>query len=40
MAALRRDGSLASVAERLAGFEERQRLVDKPRYDDLEQRYR
>jgi 2-methylisocitrate lyase-like PEP mutase family enzyme len=40
MAALRRDGSLASVAERLAGFEERQRLVDKPRYDELEQRYR
>ena len=40
MAALRRDGSLASVAERLAGFEERQRAVDKPRYDELELRYR
>jgi 2-methylisocitrate lyase-like PEP mutase family enzyme len=40
MAALRRDGSLASVAERLAGFEERQSVVDKPRYDELEQRYR
>jgi 2-methylisocitrate lyase-like PEP mutase family enzyme len=40
MAALRRDGSLAQVADRLAGFEERQQAVDKPRYDELEQRYR
>ncbi|MEA2878821.1 MAG: hypothetical protein QOF14_4017 [Hyphomicrobiales bacterium] len=40
MAALRRDGSLAQVADRLAGFEERQQAVDKPRYDALEQRYR
>jgi len=40
MAALKRDGSLAQVADRLAGFEERQEAVDKPRYDDLEQRYR
>jgi 2-methylisocitrate lyase-like PEP mutase family enzyme len=40
MAALRRDGSLAQVADRLAGFEERQQAVDKPRYDTLEQRYR
>jgi 2-methylisocitrate lyase-like PEP mutase family enzyme len=40
MAALKRDGSLAQVAERLAGFEERQEAVDKPRYDELEQRYR
>ena len=40
MAALRRDGSLNEVADRLAAFEERQQAVDKPRYDDLEQRYR
>jgi 2-methylisocitrate lyase-like PEP mutase family enzyme len=40
MAALKRDGSLAHVADRLAGFEERQRTVDKSRYDELEQRYR
>lgn len=40
MAALKRDGSLAQVADRLAGFEERQQAVDKPRYDELEQRYR
>jgi 2-methylisocitrate lyase-like PEP mutase family enzyme len=40
MAALKRDGSLAQVGDRLAGFEERQQAVDKPRYDELEQRYR
>src|SRR4029077_13089034 len=40
MAALRRDGSLAQVADRLAAFEQRQQAVDKPRYDELEQRYR
>jgi 2-methylisocitrate lyase-like PEP mutase family enzyme len=40
MAALRRDGSLAQVADRLAGFERRQHAVDKPHYDALEQRYR
>jgi len=40
MAALRRDGSLGGVADRLAAFEERQQAVDKPRYDGLEQRYR
>jgi 2-methylisocitrate lyase-like PEP mutase family enzyme len=40
MAALKHDGSLAHVADRLAGFEERQRAVDKARYDELEQRYR
>lgn len=40
MAALKRDGSLAQVADRLAGFEERQQAVDKARYDELEQRYR
>jgi len=40
MVALKREGSLAQVADRLAGFEERQQAVDKARYDDLEQRYR
>ena len=40
MAALKRDGSLAQVADRLAGFDARQQAVDKPRYDALEQRYR
>lgn len=40
MAALRRDGSLAQVADRLAGFEERQEAVDKAHYDELENRYR
>ncbi len=40
MAALQRDGSLAQVADRLAGFAERQQAVDKPRYDALEQKYR
>jgi len=40
MASLKRNGSLAQVAERLAGFEERQQAVYKPRYDMLEQRYR
>jgi 2-methylisocitrate lyase-like PEP mutase family enzyme len=38
--ALRRDGSLASVADQLAGFDIRQRTVAKPKYDELEQRYR
>jgi 2-methylisocitrate lyase-like PEP mutase family enzyme len=38
--ALKRDGSLASVADRLAGFDIRQRTVAKPKYDELEQRYR
>src|SRR5437762_11529819 len=40
MAALKKDGSLAQVADRLAGFEERQQAVDKARFDELEQRYR
>ncbi|HEV2676410.1 MAG TPA: oxaloacetate decarboxylase [Aliidongia sp.] len=38
--ALKREGSLASVADRLAGFDVRQRAVDKPKYDELERRYR
>ena len=40
MAALKRDGSLAHVGDRLAGFEERQQAVAKAGYDALEQRYR
>jgi 2-methylisocitrate lyase-like PEP mutase family enzyme len=40
MAALKRDGSLARVADRLAGFDERQQAVAKADYDALEQRYR
>jgi len=28
------------VADRLAGFEQRQQAIDKPHYDALEQRYR
>lgn len=40
MLALREDGSLARVRDRLASFEERQRVVDKARYDALETRYR
>ena len=40
MGALKRDGSLAQVADRLAGFEERQQAVGKSRFDALEQRYR
>jgi 2-methylisocitrate lyase-like PEP mutase family enzyme len=38
--ALKREGSLASVADQLAGFDIRQRTVGKPKYDELEQRYR
>ena len=37
---LKREGSLAAVADRLAGFDVRQRAVDKPKYDELERRYR
>jgi len=40
LAALKREGSLASVADRLAGFDVRQQAVDKPKYDELERRYR
>ena len=38
--ALKREGSLAAVTDRLAGFDVRQRTVDKPKYDSLELRYR
>jgi 2-methylisocitrate lyase-like PEP mutase family enzyme len=40
LGALKRDGSLDEVRERLASFEERQRAVAKERYDALEARYR
>ena len=40
LGALKRDGSLDEVRERLASFEERQRVVAKERYDALEARYR
>ncbi|HKS64562.1 MAG TPA: isocitrate lyase/phosphoenolpyruvate mutase family protein [Xanthobacteraceae bacterium] len=39
LGALQRDGSLAAVGDRLAGFAERQRTVRKDDYDALEQRY-
>ena len=38
--ALGHDGSLAAVADRLASFEERQRVVAKDVWDELEIRYR
>jgi 2-methylisocitrate lyase-like PEP mutase family enzyme len=40
LTALKQQGSLASVADRLAGFEVRQQTVAKPKYDALERRYR
>jgi 2-methylisocitrate lyase-like PEP mutase family enzyme len=40
LSALKRDGSLAHVADRLATFEERQAAVAKPRWDALEARYK
>jgi 2-methylisocitrate lyase-like PEP mutase family enzyme len=40
LAALKREGSLASVADQLASFDVRQQAVDKPRYDEFERRYR
>ncbi|MGH7125968.1 MAG: hypothetical protein ACREFI_16455, partial [Stellaceae bacterium] len=36
---LHRDGSLAAVSNRLASFAERQRLVGKPEWDELEGRF-
>ena len=38
--ALLRDGSLDAVRDQVASFAERQRLVQKPRFDALEQKYR
>ena len=40
LSALKRDGSLAQVADQLATFEERQAAVAKPRWDALEARYK
>lgn len=40
LGALKATGSLASVAERLASFEERQRAVAKASWDQLEARYK
>lgn len=40
LGALKADGSLAAVAGRLSSFEERQRAVDKDRWDGFETRYR
>ena len=37
---LKREGSLASVTDRLADFAVRQRAVAKPKFDELERRYR
>lgn len=39
LAALKAEGSLAGVGDRLLGFEERQRVVAKPLWDALEARY-
>src|SRR6185312_635357 len=39
LAALKKDGSLKNVGDRLAGFEERQRAVAKEKFDALEQKY-
>ena len=40
LGSLKANGSLDAVRERLASFDERQRAVDKDRYDALEARYR
>lgn len=40
LGALHEDGSLARVENRLASFDERQRLVDKDTWDALERRFR
>jgi 2-methylisocitrate lyase-like PEP mutase family enzyme len=40
LGALKRDGSLDGVRERLASFEERQQVVRKPAWDALEARFR
>ena len=40
LGSLKLEGSLAAVADCLAGFDVRQRAVNKPKYDALEQRYR
>jgi 2-methylisocitrate lyase-like PEP mutase family enzyme len=40
LGALKRDGSLDGVADRIASFEERQRVVQKPAWDALEAMFR
>ena len=40
LSCLRDDGSLDAVADRLAGFEERQRAVAKPMWDALDAKYK
>ena len=40
LGALKADGDVSAVIDRLADFDERQRLVDKQSYDRLEDRYR
>ena len=40
LGALKRDGSLEGVRDRLASFEERQRVVEKPAWDALEAKFR
>ncbi len=40
LTALKQDGSLASVSDRLADFAVRQQTVSKPKYDELERRFR
>jgi hypothetical protein len=39
LAALKTDGSLKNVGDRLAGFDERQRAVAKDKFDSLEKKY-
>jgi hypothetical protein len=40
LGALKRDGSLDGVADKIASFEERQRVVQKPTWDALEAKFR
>jgi hypothetical protein len=40
LGSLKAQGSLEEVRDRLASFDQRQRMVDKPYYDELEARYR
>ena len=40
LATLKREGSLAGVADRMTSFEERQRVVQKPFWDALECQFR
>jgi hypothetical protein len=36
---LKRDGSLQTIGDRLASFEERQRILRKDHFDAIERRY-